>query len=147
MKGVKRMKISKVSWCKEHLLIITWDDGTELAVDLQNDIMESPSLQNLLKVKTFKTVHVDEYGWALNWDGDISLGSDTLLCRALEQAGELTSWETFDKWRKEMSLSLSETARTLGISRRMVAYYSNREQAIPKMVGLAIEGLRSRVAG
>jgi predicted transcriptional regulator len=37
-------------------------------------------------------------------------------------------------------LSLNKAAEALGISRRMVAYYSNGEKAVPKAILLACRG-------
>lgn len=128
-------------------MLITWDDGTKLELDLKPILSTSEPLRNLLTLENFKRVNIDEFGWSLEWNDEFSIGSDTLLADALEQAGELTSWEKFEKWRKKNALSLSETAKVLGISRRMVAYYSKREQAIPKMVGLAIDGLMAKKVG
>ena len=147
MKGIKQMKISSAEHISAQRLLIRWEDGSENELDLKPVFESSQPLRHLLKSANFKNFKIDEYGWGLEWCDEVSIGSDSLLHDALVQAGELTSWETFDSWRKANGLSLTETAKALGISRRMVAYYSNREQAIPKMVGLAIEGLEARRAG
>jgi predicted transcriptional regulator len=46
----------------------------------------------------------------------------------------------FLEWRMRHALSLSKAADALGISRRMVAYYSNGEKRVPKPILLACRG-------
>jgi len=47
---------------------------------------------------------------------------------------------TFLQWRLRHGLSLAKTADALGLSRRMVAYYSNGEKPVPKSILLACKG-------
>ena len=47
---------------------------------------------------------------------------------------------TFLEWRLMNGLSLSRAADALGLSRRMVAYYSNAEKRVPRTVLLACRG-------
>ncbi len=47
---------------------------------------------------------------------------------------------TFLEWRARHGLSLSKAAEALGLSRRMVAYYSSGEKPVPKAVLLACRG-------
>ena len=46
----------------------------------------------------------------------------------------------FLEWRLRHGLSLTKTAEALGLSRRMVAYYSNGEKPVPKPILLACKG-------
>ena len=46
----------------------------------------------------------------------------------------------FSEWRSRHGLSLTGAAEALGLSRRMVAYYSNGEKPVPKTVLLACRG-------
>src|SRR3546814_8667818 len=46
----------------------------------------------------------------------------------------------FLEWRLRHALSLSKAADALGVSRRMVAYYSNGEKKVPKPILLACRG-------
>jgi predicted transcriptional regulator len=46
----------------------------------------------------------------------------------------------FLEWRLRHGLSLSGTADAPGISRRMVAYYSNGEKPVPRPILLACKG-------
>src|SRR3546814_12914475 len=46
----------------------------------------------------------------------------------------------FLEWRLRHALSLSKAADALGVSRRMVAYYSNGEKKMPKPLLLACPG-------
>ena len=47
---------------------------------------------------------------------------------------------SFLEWRLRHALSLNKAADALGISRRMVAYYSNGEKKVPKPILLACRG-------
>src|SRR3546814_14659216 len=46
----------------------------------------------------------------------------------------------FLEWRLRHALSLSKAADALGVSRRMVAYYSTGEKTVPKPILLACRG-------
>jgi predicted transcriptional regulator len=58
---------------------------------------------------------------------------------ALEQNGRADA-VAFIRWRWRNRLSLSKPAETLGLSRRMVAYYESGEQEVPRTVLLALKG-------
>lgn len=58
---------------------------------------------------------------------------------ALEQNGRADA-ATFIRWRWRNRLSLSKAAETLGVSRRMVAYYESVEQEVSRTVLLALKG-------
>lgn len=58
---------------------------------------------------------------------------------ALEQNGRSDA-SAFIRWRWRNKLSLSKAAETLGLSRRMVAYYESGEQEVPRTVLLALKG-------
>ncbi|MFT3804719.1 MAG: helix-turn-helix transcriptional regulator [Burkholderiaceae bacterium] len=47
---------------------------------------------------------------------------------------------TFLEWRLRHALSLSKAADALGVSRRMIAYYSSGEKKVPKAILLACRG-------
>ncbi len=87
----------------------------------------------------FEQMQVDDWGGGLNWPDGLDLGADTLyeLCR--QQAGLPTASE-FDAWMKRNGLSLQTAADSLGMTRRMIAYYRTGNRAIPRVVGLACKG-------
>ena len=53
---------------------------------------------------------------------------------------EAADVRAFLEWRLRHALSLSKAADALGVSRRMVAYYSNGEKKVPKPILLACRG-------
>jgi transcriptional regulator with XRE-family HTH domain len=61
------------------------------------------------------------------------------LAETLSAIGRADTRE-FLQWRLRHGLSLNETAAALGVSRRMVAYYSNGEKPVPKPILLACKG-------
>ena len=65
--------------------------------------------------------------------------SETLWLETLSAIGRADTRE-FLEWRLRHGLSLNETAKALGVSRRMVAYYSNGEKPVPKPILLACKG-------
>lgn len=62
-----------------------------------------------------------------------------------EQAGEIMRVADFRAWMVERALTQEAAASTLGLSRRMIAYYLSGEKVIPKTVLLATEGWAGRV--
>ena len=73
------------------------------------------------------------------WPEDLDIGADRLYEMALEQNGRAGA-AAFIRWRWRNELSLSKAAETLGVSRRMVAYYESGEQGVPRTVLLALKG-------
>ena len=118
-------------------LDIDWSTGETLRANLAGwlrtpfDALNDPAL--------FAQMQVDDWGGGLNWPDGLDLGADTLyeLCR--QQAGLPTASE-FDAWMKRNGLSLQTAADSLGMTRRMIAYYRTGSRAIPRVVGLACKG-------
>lgn len=118
-------------------LRVRWSNG--IAVDLD--------LSDLSKKKAFKSLHgrvfqgasLDEWGHSVEWPDGTSIGADALWRRTLLAQGRKDA-VTFMDWRMSHGLSLSEAAEALGLSRRMVAYYSSGTKAVPKTVLLACRG-------
>jgi Helix-turn-helix len=73
------------------------------------------------------------------WPSGAELGADTLWLETLSATGHPDS-RAFLEWRLRHGLSLSAAAQALGISRRMVAYYSNGERPVPRPILLACKG-------
>jgi hypothetical protein len=82
----------------------------------------------------FRTVRLGEWGASIVWEGneDLDIGVD-----ALEELAEETMTNLdFVAFMKRNKLTLEATAVHLGISRRLVAYYS-KEREIPRYIALA----------
>ena len=65
----------------------------------------------------------------------------TLWRLAQEQSGLTMSPDAFRRWRERNAFTLDTAARTLGVSRRMVAYYEQGAKPIPRVVALAMRAL------
>ncbi len=118
-------------------LEIDWSTGETLRAELAGWLR--PPFDALNDPALLAQMQVDDWGGGLNWPDGLDLGADTLyeLCR--KQAGLPTASE-FDAWMKRNNLSLQTAADSLGMTRRMVAYYRTGSRAIPRVVGLACKG-------
>lgn len=118
-------------------LDIDWSTGETLRADLAGWLR--PPFDALNDPVLFAQMQVDDWGGGLGWPDGLDLGADTLyeLCR--QQAGLPTASE-FDAWMKRNGLSLQSAADSLGMTRRMIAYYRTGNRAIPRVVGLACKG-------
>ena len=118
-------------------LEIDWSTGETLRAELAGWLR--PPFDALNDPALWAQMQVDDWGGRLNWPDGLDLGADTLyeLCR--KQAGLPTASE-FDAWMKRNNLSLQTAADSLGMTRRMVAYYRTGSRAIPRVVGLACKG-------
>lgn len=65
----------------------------------------------------------------------------TLRRLAQEQSGLTMSPDAFRRWRERNAFTLDTEARTLGVSRRMVAYYEQGAKPIPRVVAPATRAL------
>lgn len=83
---------------------------------------------------------VGEYGTDVVWPPAVDMSADTLWRLAQEQAGATMTAKEFRHWRERKELTLAAAAKTLGISRRMVAYYEQGDRPIPRLVALATRG-------
>ena len=73
------------------------------------------------------------------WPSGAEAGADRLWLETLS-ATRHADTRAFLEWRLKHGLSLSGAADALGLSRRMIAYYSNAEKPVPKTVLLACRG-------
>lgn len=134
-------RIKNIVALKPYRLRIDWIDGSTHDVDLSAFLHTYKIFQPLLdQPELFTKAQVGEWGWDISWGEDMDISVTTLWRLALEQAGEAMRVEEFRDWRKRHGLSLTSTAQTLGLSRRMVAYYDKGERIIPKYIRLACKG-------
>jgi hypothetical protein len=117
---------------------IIWSDGTKADVDLLF-LLRGKDYAALRDVRVFDQVRVGEWGHSLAWPNDIDIGADQLWRETLSATGHHDARQFLD-WRLRHGLSLSKAADVLGLSRRMVAYYSNGEKPVPKSILLACKG-------
>lgn len=119
-------------------LHLSWSDGTAADLDL-GAILEDRAFVALRDPAEFAKVEVGDWGHSLAWPSGAELGADTLWLETLSVTGRDDA-RAFLEWRLRHALSLSKAADALGVSRRMVAYYSNGEKKVPKPILLACRG-------
>jgi hypothetical protein len=120
------------------MMQLLWSDGTEASIDLAVTIAD-PAFGSLGDPSELARVEVGEWGHSVIWPSGVELGADSLWLETLSATGR-DDTRAFLRWRLQHGLSLSKAASALGISRRMVAYYSNGERKLPKAILLACRG-------
>jgi hypothetical protein len=130
--------IVKVEAQAPAVLLLQWSDGTKASLDLSR-LLEDKAFHSLRDPKVFVQAQVGEWGHSIEWPSGIDLGAEALWLETLSASGNQDTRE-FLEWRLRHGLSLSKTADALGLSRRMVAYYSNGEKRVPRPVLLACKG-------
>jgi hypothetical protein len=103
------------------------------------DLLDGDAFSNLGDPAEFAKVQVGDWGHSIVWASGPEIGADALWLEALSATGRPEA-RTFLEWRLRNALSLTKAADALGISRRMVAYYSNGEKRVPKPILLACKG-------
>lgn len=120
------------------ILAIRWSDGTRADLDL-SDALRDKAFRALRNSAEFARVRVGEWGHSVEWPSGAELSAETLWLETLSASGHGDTRE-FLEWRLRHGLSLTKTAEALGLSRRMVAYYSNGEKLVPRPILLACKG-------
>ncbi|QTF92183.1 DUF2442 domain-containing protein [Halomonas sp. BM-2019] len=134
----KLRTINDVKAKPPNTLVITWSEGGQVELDLSHVLCQQ-AYAPLQDAALFTQAEVGDWGHSIVWPGEIELGADSLWRLTLEARGR-TDTLAFITWRARHGLSLSATAQALGISRRMVAYYSSGEREVPRTVLLACKG-------
>ena len=123
-------------------LVVSWERSGERLIDVSGLVETFRALAPLARsADLFAQVRLGEYGTDVAWPGDIEISADTLWRLAQEQAGVTMSAAAFKLWRERKAYSLDSAARSLGLSRRMIAYYEQGEKPIPRLVALATKAL------
>lgn len=134
----KTRSIAAVRAIGPSALHVSWSDGTAADLDL-GAILDDRAFAALRDPAEFSKVEVGDWGHSLAWPSGVELGADMLWFETLSATGH-GDVRTFLEWRLRHALSLSKAADALGVSRRMVAYYSNGEKRVPKPILLACRG-------
>lgn len=119
-------------------LALGWSDGTRAEFDL-GKVLRDRAFAPLRDAAAFADVSIGEWGHSIEWAAGPELGAETLWLMTLSAIGQEDT-RTFIEWRLRHGLSLTRTAEALGLSRRMVAYYSNGEKPVPRAILLACKG-------
>lgn len=119
-------------------LHLEWSGGTSVDLDL-GTVLKDRAFAALRDPEEFARAEVGDWGHSLCWPSGAEMGADTLWLETLVATGHDDA-RAFLEWRTRHGLSLSKAADALGISRRMIAYYSNGEKKLPKPILLACKG-------
>ncbi|WP_373486445.1 DUF2442 domain-containing protein [Blastomonas sp.] len=119
-------------------LLLCWSDDSEVDIDL-GLILKDRAFAAIRLPGAFAKVELGDWGHSLVWPSGVEIGADLLWLETLSATGHGDS-RAFLEWRLRHGLSLSKAADALGVSRRMVAYYSNGEKKVPKPILLACLG-------
>jgi hypothetical protein len=145
MEGVERMSsedkpraIAAVKAKAPATLLVRWSDGTRASLDLSTVLLDK-AFKRLRERAVFERAQVGEWGHSVAWRSGEELSAETLWLETLSATGHHDT-RTFLEWRLRHGLSLTKTAEELGLSRRMVAYYSNGEKPVPRAILLACKG-------
>lgn len=125
-------------------LALAWSDGTRTVVDLA-PTLKARGFAPLRDPRIFARARVGEWGHSVAWPNDMALSAETLWLETLSATGHRDA-RAFLEWRLRHGLSLSGAADALGISRRMVAYYSNGDKPVPRPILLACKGWEAEQA-
>jgi hypothetical protein len=136
--GDKMRAITGVEAIGPAAVRLAWSDDTIVDLDLSAAI-DGRTFDALRNPAEFARVEVGEWGHSLTWPSGAELGADMLWLETLSATGH-DDVRRFLEWRLRHGLSLSKAAEALGVSRRMVAYYSNGEKKVPKPILLACRG-------
>ncbi|MCE7764586.1 DUF2442 domain-containing protein [Pseudomonas putida] len=137
----KQFQLAAVSVAAPASLLLTFADGQQFTVALDEIIGKHATLAPLGDPKVFATAAIGEWKDTVIWadDDNLELAADNLRARAVEQAGEC-SHELIWNWMAKHELTLDRAAQELGLSRRMLAYFRSGEKPVPKTVALAMKG-------
>jgi len=119
-------------------LALKWSDGTRATIDLTGTIRHR-RFKALRDGARFAGARIGQWGHSVEWPSGLGLSADTLWLETLSATGRPDA-RAFLEWRMRHGLSLTKAAEALGLSRRMVAYYSNGEKPVPKPILLACKG-------
>lgn len=129
-------------------LLLTFADGEQFSVSLDEIITRQPTLHRLTDPEVFASAAIGEWKDTVIWadDDNLELAADNLRALAVEQTGGC-SHERLWNWMARNELTLDRAAQELGLSRRMLAYYRSGEKPVPRTVALAMKGWDALHAG
>jgi hypothetical protein len=119
-------------------LAVEWSSGLAVQLNLA-PLLKDRAFSALRDPQEFSRAAVGDWGHSVVWPSGTEMGADTLWLETLTATGRADT-RAFLEWRLRHGLSLSKTAEALGLSRRMVAYYSNGEKPVPRPILLACKG-------
>lgn len=130
--------IESVKALRPTSLELRWSTGETARVFLGH-LLDDRAFESLRTPETFAKATIGDCGHSITWPDGTELGADKLWLDTLAALGKPET-RAFLEWRLRNGLSLSGAATALGMSRRMIAYYSNGARPIPEHVLLACYG-------
>jgi hypothetical protein len=139
------VKVTSVRPAGDHVLRARFEgDRHEYKLDLTGLIARGKHFAPLWDdAEAFGGVEIVEGGLGVAWPvatkwGRLDVSAETLR-RIAEEQRPMTGGD-FGKWREALGLSLTEAAGLLGVSRRTIMGYLNKDQ-LPAMVAIACRAL------
>ena len=134
------LRLKTIAALPDHRLKLTFQDDWVTEVDLSDWIVNTKTLKPLADPNLFTQVRMGDFGTTAVWiDAELDLGADNLRNLAVEQTGGI-GHERLITWVRKHSLTQTQAADAIGISRRMLNYYLSGTKPIPKTVWLACLG-------
>jgi hypothetical protein len=145
MTGTDRTRtITSVAATPPATLALGWSDGTSAVIDLTPHL-RARALRALRDPHLCAQARLGDWGHSVVWPDGTEFGAEALWLDTLTATGR-SDTRAFLEWRLRHGLSLSATAEAFGLSRRMVAYYSNGEKHVPRPILLACRGWEADAA-
>jgi hypothetical protein len=138
-------RVTKVRPAGGRALLVRFDgDRRDHEVDITGLIARSVHFAPLMNdAETFANVEIVEGGLGVSWPVQTKWGrldvSASTLQRISEEQKPMTG-EDFANWRVALGLSLTETAKLLGVGRRTVMGYLKKDE-LPAVVAIACRAL------
>ena len=129
-----------------HRVAVTWAEGPRAGLTETVDL--GPALRRYrvytplrTDLALFATVEIVGDGTALAWnDGRLDMSAVMVEHLARVAAAAQMSADQFRAWMERNRLTYDAAADTLGIARRLVAYYVSGDKPVPRTVALACAG-------
>jgi len=136
----KKLRITDVNASDQHALLITWNNGRVVSVNIAEAIHAFRVLEPLRDPAVFHQAEVGQWGFDVVWPNDIELSAATLYRLGMEQAGQAMPKSAFKAWMHRHGLSLTGAAEALHLTRRTITAYSSGPNPIPYHIALACKG-------
>jgi hypothetical protein len=122
------------------VLHITWHDGSRTRHDLSSLVAAPNWAAALRDPAIFRTARREDDGWQIVWPGTDAALSARGLWDDTHPSPPAANWMSaadLAAWQREMGWSFAQAADALGVSKRMLKYYTAGTHAIPKTIWLA----------
>ena len=114
---------------------LTWNDRVTSSLDL-SDVLPNTATEP----------KIEDWGHTLTFDGtDKDFSAPGLYKRAAWQDGRSPKPDDFRAWRKKIGMTQEQLAAALDLSRRTIGYYEDGTQLVPRVVLLAMKGLKREI--